>query len=198
MSSTSFADWSNYVREVCREDLRNQEVGGSIPKIGGEGLTVEVDETLLGRRKSCVGRPLMGQWVLGGIERGSRKVFLTVIPNRTADTLAQHIRRNISPGTTIITDCWKGYGFLSKDPDFNHLTVNHAENFVDPATGAHTQNIERVWREVKSSIPKFGRRMDQVDGYLEAYQWMRMHSDRGMRLHHFFASVARVYPLNFC
>ncbi|KAG8236222.1 hypothetical protein J437_LFUL016620 [Ladona fulva] len=112
MLFTSFEDWCNYVREVCREDLRTQEVGESIPKIGGGGFTVEVDETLLGRRKSCVSRSLMRQWVLGGIERGSRKVFLTVIPNRTADTLTQHIRRNIAPGTTIITDCWKGYGFL--------------------------------------------------------------------------------------
>ncbi|KAG8235655.1 hypothetical protein J437_LFUL016027 [Ladona fulva] len=91
MLFTSFADWCNYLREVCRKDLRTQEVGGSIPKIGGGGFTVEVDETLLGRRKSCVSRPLMGQWVLGGIERGSQKVFLTVIPNRTADTLTQHI-----------------------------------------------------------------------------------------------------------
>ncbi|KAG8226306.1 hypothetical protein J437_LFUL002745 [Ladona fulva] len=188
MSSNSYADWSSFVRELCREDIL-----ASHAKLGGEGVTVEVDETLLGRRKSNVGRPLMGQWVLGGIERGSRKVFFPVIPDRTADTLLRYIRRYVAR-TTLITDCWKGYSCLREDPSCKHLTVNHSENFVDPVIGAHTQNIERVWREVKSSNPKYGRRLDHIDGYLAAYVWKRLHPERGRRLHDFYAAVARVYP----
>ncbi|KAG8230332.1 hypothetical protein J437_LFUL000603 [Ladona fulva] len=189
MSPNSFADWSSYVRDVCREDIL-----ASHTKLGGEGVVVEVDEALIGRRKSNVGRPLMGQWVLGGFERGSRKVFFSVIPDRSAATLLHHIRRNVAPGTTIITDCWKGYSSLRGDPSFRHLTVDHSENAVDPATGEHTLNIERVWREVKSFIPKYGRGLEQVEGYLAAYQWKRWHPKRGMRLHDFFAAVAKVYP----
>ena len=29
--------------------------------------------------------------------------------------------------------------------DFEHLTIDHSYNFVDPNTEAHTQNIENLW-----------------------------------------------------
>lgn len=32
---------------------------------------------------------------------------------------------------------------------FQHFTVNHKYNFVDPTTKVHTQNIERLWGSVK-------------------------------------------------
>ena len=32
---------------------------------------------------------------------------------------------------------------------YQHLTVNRQINFVDPQTGAHTQNIERSWKAAK-------------------------------------------------
>jgi hypothetical protein len=32
---------------------------------------------------------------------------------------------------------------------YEHLTVNHTYNFVDPDTGANTQRIERLWGSAK-------------------------------------------------
>lgn len=48
---------------------------------------------------------LVGQWVFGGIERGTNRCFL--IPVERRDTLLKIIEEWILPGTTVISDCWK-------------------------------------------------------------------------------------------
>jgi len=30
--------------------------------------------------------------------------------------------------------------------------INHAANFVDPESSAHMQNIDRLWRDMRSNI----------------------------------------------
>ena len=51
------------------------------------------------------------KWVIGGVARGSGECFLAECPNnkRDADTLCLLILQFVRPGTTIITDKWKGY-----------------------------------------------------------------------------------------
>ena len=34
----------------------------------------------------------------------------------------------------------------------------HKKNFVDPEMKAMTQNIERIWREVKKNVQKYGKK----------------------------------------
>lgn len=72
-----------------------------------------------------------------------------------------------------MSDKWRGYDPLVNHPQYNHLTVNHSINFIDPTTGAHTQNIERSWRDVRSNIPRFGRSEDHMAGYLAEYCWKK-------------------------
>ena len=49
----------------------------------------------------------------------------------------------------------EAYSSLNKE-GFSHLTVNHSINFVDPATGTHTNTMESTWRALKKSLPKNG------------------------------------------
>ena len=81
---------------------------------------------------------------------------MRIVDDRTAPTLISAIRQFIAPKTTVISDKWKAYIGLDTEEDrmYGHLTVNHAENFVDPITKANTQRIERLWRELKDFCRK--------------------------------------------
>ena len=56
-------------------------------KIGGPGLTVEIDESKFGKRKYNVGRLIEGQWVFWGICCETRDIFLVPVEDCSADTL---------------------------------------------------------------------------------------------------------------
>ena len=58
------------------------------------------------------------------------------------------IKRYINPGTTILSDRWKGYTHLNRH-GYIHLTVNHRRGFIDPATGVHTNTCEGMWYHAK-------------------------------------------------
>ncbi|GFT08100.1 DDE_Tnp_IS1595 domain-containing protein [Nephila pilipes] len=88
--------------------------------IGGVGKIVEIDESKFEKRKYNRGHRVEGQWVFGGVERGSGKLFLVAVHVRTKETLLSLIKEWIKPGTTIYSDCWKSYDCLA-DEDYEHL-----------------------------------------------------------------------------
>ena len=67
-----------------------------------------------------------------------------LVERRDKGTLIPITRNQILPGTCVMSDMWKAYDCLQGE-GYNHLTVNHSQNFVDPDTGAHTQRIENTW-----------------------------------------------------
>ena len=69
--------------------------------IGGNGTTVQIDESKFGKHKKTKngrGYCVEGTWVFGGVEKGggawdNNKYFCVVVENRTAATLLPMIKR---------------------------------------------------------------------------------------------------------
>ena len=157
-------------RDACGEwvDIHNSG------KIGGLGKTVEVDETVMIKRKNHQGRLLPEIWVVGGICRETEECFATVVPDRTAQTLEDVIKENIARGTTIHSDMWAGYNNLNR-LGYIHKVVNHSQNFVNPIDGTHTQKIERFWRGLKDVRKRYqGIPNSEIDSHISEFLWRRM------------------------
>jgi hypothetical protein len=120
-------------------------------KIGGSNNMVEIDDSKFVRRNYNRGHKVKEQWVLGDVERESRKTNLVPIPDRTADTLMAVLRDWIEPGTSVISDQWSEYRDIQTHV-YTHETVNHTINFVDVPAGAYTNTIESTWRNVKGFL----------------------------------------------
>ncbi len=95
-------DWASFCREVVYDNMTKRS-----EKLGGEDKIVEIDESKFGKRKYHRGHRIEGQWVFGGLERGSGKCFLVAVEKRDTNTLLAIIKEWILPGTTILSDCWK-------------------------------------------------------------------------------------------
>ncbi|KAM7287928.1 hypothetical protein ISCGN_031619 [Ixodes scapularis] len=162
--------------------------------IGGDGVTVEPDESMFGRHKYHRGYLRPGQWVFGGVARCSGCCFLVPVETRDAKTLQGLIAELVHPGTRIITDCWAGYRKLADDARFTHLTVNHKLNFVDANTGAHTNTVDCTWAHVKNSLPSGRRESHHFTGHLAKFMFCRRDKARGNtdRFQSFVAAAAKI------
>lgn len=144
-----------FLRDICSWKLLN------IPqiKLGGPNIIVQIDESIIAKRKYHRGRLIREKWVLGMYDTSTRKGMIMYIPNRSSETLQQKIVQFVKPGTEIWTDCWRGYKDLDKIGNvsqFLHKTVNHSRYFVDPATNTCTNMVESYWAKLKKYMRKLG------------------------------------------
>ena len=180
-------------KRYCHEISCNIVFDDSSQQIGGPGKHVEIDKSKFGKRKYNRGRMIEGQWVLGGICREDEEVCLIPIPSHDKETLLPIIKERIAPGTTILTDCWKSYDCLSEE-DFQHLTVNHSLNFVDPNTGCHTQNVELLWWCIKRTLLDTMTRHGQLYLNLAEFLWRNKRRKSPDIFKEFLPDAAKYYP----
>jgi hypothetical protein len=75
-----------------------------------------------------------------------------------------------------MSDCWRGYNGL-EDAGYQHLTVNHSKYYVDPITGAHTQQIESNWRAMKRRLSRGGIRQEDLGLHFGEFLWFQKNKD---------------------
>lgn len=185
-------DWNMYLREVCAQSLLANPI-----RIRGPNRTVEIDESLMVRRKFNRGRYREQQWVFGGICRETKECFLYAVPDRSEATLSSVILDTILPGSTIVSDMWRAYNGIVNLPhqNYSHLQVNHTENFVNPETGACTNTVESMWNAAKmKNKRRWGVHRSMVDSYLCEYMW-RKRNDRSDLFDRIMLDIALYNPL---
>ena len=71
-----------------------------------------------------------------------------------------------------------------------------SENFVDPITGTHTQNVERYWKSMKSKLKKmYGVQTSQLASHMDEFQWRFIHDrvDTATTLNNLWAHMVEWY-----
>ena len=185
-------DWMQFCRDVAVENfLRHPCV------IGGEGVIVQIDESLFARRKYNRGRVVVEQWIFGGWCDDSRTGFLVPVADRSAATLLPLIRRYIRPGSIIHSDMWQAYRGVQamEDMDYNHRTVCHDRHFVDPQTGVHTNGVEGMWSCAKAKVKAMhGTNRSFIMEYCAEFMFKQRYRDDIAEA--FWTNVVDQYPLN--
>ena len=177
-NSTTAKHWYDRLEDIVSWDTHccPQEDG----MIGGVGTIVEVDESKFGRRHGHRGHRVLGQWVVGGVERTeARRLFLVCVGNRTATTLMNVLNKYVVKGSIVYVDGWAGYKEEEMiEAGFYKDSVNHTYHFVQPETGVHTNTIEGSWNGIKqkTSARKYsgGLLQDKLFDYI----WRRRHNGR--------------------
>ena len=124
--------------------------------------------------------------------------YMEVVQRRDAATLLPIIQAHTAPGSVIHSDMWRAYGRVQQLPPVAaHHTVNHSRNFVDPATGVHTQNIESYWNRVKTKLKRMkGCHAHQIPSYLDEFMWRERHGTTYRdTVNNIIRDIAHDYPV---
>lgn len=187
--NTAIVGWLSNCREICGLCfIRNPVVLGGIDRI------VEIDETLMVRRKGQHGRIPREQWVFGGYEPGTKEGFLFAVPDRTRATLFPIIRSHILPGTTIYSDEARVYASLIRE-GYIHRTVNHSiGEWVNARTGCTTNRVESYWSRAKAPHKeRRGTHRTTLKSHLVEFMW---HEKFKNNFDVFLQHVREVYGFN--
>ncbi|MBO6949753.1 MAG: IS1595 family transposase [Rhodospirillales bacterium] len=127
------------------------EVDGNAP-LGGAGVDVEVDETLIGGSVKGKGQGYKGNktCVVGMLERNGELVT-KVVSARDKVSMKGVILSNVLPGSTIQTDEFGGYKDIDQS-GYNHVKVNHKLGEYATKDGAGVNGIEAFWAQLKRGI----------------------------------------------
>lgn len=126
-------------------------VDGEAP-LGGSGVTVEIDETLIGGSVSGKGSGYKGNkaTVVGMLERGG-DVIAKVVTTRHRAPMEALIQEHVLPGATVSTDEFGSYRRLDM-LGYDHMTVRHNAGQYAAHNGAGVNAIEGYWACLKRGI----------------------------------------------
>lgn len=134
-----------------REAMRLDDTSGPI---GGEGKTVESDETFVGGKAKNVhkGKPIPKKHAVHALVERGGDVRATHVPNVSAKSLRKTIAKHVAKGTTMNTDDALAYYHMSKE-FAAHGVVNHSrDEYVSIDGKTHIQSAEAFFAILKRGV----------------------------------------------
>ena len=135
--------------------LRRAILSQSVQEAKAEIGVFELDESYFGARRvrGKRGRGAAGKTPVFGLLKRGEKVFVTIVPDCSRETLMPIIPGKILEKSTIYTDGWRAYDGLVLN-GYDHYRVFHSEN--EFARGkSHVNGIENFWSFAKRRLAKF-------------------------------------------
>ena len=157
LTATQAAEISDVNRNTANRYynlLRRAILSESIREVG----EYELDESYFGARRvrGKRGRGAAGKTPVFGLLKRGDKVFVTVVPDCSRESLMPVIKGLILESSTIYTDGWKAYDGLVLN-GYEHYRVFHSEN--EFARGkSHVNGIENFWSFAKRLLKRLYRK----------------------------------------
>jgi transposase len=121
-------------------------------------------------------RPVGEQWVFGLFDTTKNRGHIELVENRSSETLLPILQRICLPGTIVVSDGWAAYARIS-ELGFEHRVVVHEDNFVDPSTGVHTNQVENYWQRYKRKFKRIcGANREIIPSYLDEFMWLERYA----------------------
>ncbi|ULT98166.1 hypothetical protein L5515_012846 [Caenorhabditis briggsae] len=109
--------------------LQQNSIELSYGKLGGNKNIVEIDETNLHSKKYGIEKRTPDDWVLGGVDLSTGRVFVKRVVNRTGKVLVPLLQASVDQNSVVYSDEWKNYSQL-KDYFTQNYTVCQKTQFV--------------------------------------------------------------------
>jgi transposase-like protein len=175
----------NLIRNELMEDNDSRPLTG----------TVEADETWIGGKPTAGDRACAAKLrrfptdrrsyvkkektsVFAAVERGGR-IKATVVPDSSAATLGENVRRFVLPEAHLITDELPSYKAVGREYA-SHSAINHGEA-VYVSGDVHTNTVEGFFGNMKRGISGNYHHVSRkwLQGYVNEFVWRYNHRDDG-------------------
>lgn len=199
LSKTTITDYYSYCREVAEVIASHSNL-----TLGGEGKTVQIDETFLTKRKYHRGRitEQMTITVLGLYCKEDKVGLFFRVNSKSKQELWPYIQKYVDFSTSrLCTDSAKQYEGVEQmfSTSTVHLRTNHSiGEYVEKLNPINTINdLENQNKLLKNSI-KCSKTPKLLHQYMALYfyrnVYLKKYSDRGSKIMQFLLDIKKVYP----
>ncbi|GHV42774.1 hypothetical protein FACS1894187_25180 [Synergistales bacterium] len=124
---------------------------------------------------------------------------MSVIPNASKDSLKAFVENNIKKGTTIVTDGWASYSFLTPD-GYSHTVVSKKHTDSEDKMLPHVHTIISLLKRWLSGTHQGAVSEKHMQAYLDEYVFRfnrRKFAERGLLFHRLLECAMKVSPVTY-